>query len=220
MSCIKKILVVDDDSGIQFMIRRLLENKGYEVLVASSGDECLKKVEAHSPHLIVLDVAMPVLGGIGTLERLKRNEESCQVPVILISGDPSHERTQIVSRLGGDDFLAKPFKSDDLVSRVSKHLMQLDFAALKNLLFQLRSRDAALSALATCAGNRPWDVFSGTYNGVPILTLVPPGFDTKDARQVDEALASQKIQVLANMGFSWKKLWPHPVKIGAEKKVG
>ncbi len=219
MSTLKKILVADDDAGIQFMMRRLLEKKGYEVIVASSGDECLKKVETQSPHLVVLDVAMPILGGIGTLERLKHHDEWCQIPVILISGDPSHEKTQIVARLGGDDFLAKPFKSDDLVSRVSKHLMHLDFNALKTILFQLRSRDAAQSALASCAAGRSWDVFPGNFQGLPVLTLVPPGFDSKDARQVDEALASQKIQVIANMGFSWKKLWPHPAK-HTEKKAG
>ncbi len=206
----KKILVVDDDAGIQFMMRRLLEKKGYEVIVANSGDDCLTKVATESPHLIILDIAMPGTGGLAALEALKKNENWCQIPVVLVSGDPSHEKTQVVSRLGGDDFLAKPFKSDDLVSRLSKHLMQLDFTSLKTLLFQLRVRDSALTALAGHAAGKPVDVYQSSYQGMTVYILVPPGFESKDARSVDEAIASQKIQVIANMGFSWKRLWPHP----------
>lgn len=212
MSCQKKILVADDDAGIQFMMRRLLEKKGYEVLVANSGEDCLKKVASETPHLIVLDIAMPGAGGIGALEKLKKNAEWKDIPVILISGDPSHERTQVISRLGGDDFLAKPFKSDDLVSRISKHLIHLDLASLKTLLFQLRTRDAALSALAGFAADRPIDVYPATFQSMPVLILLPPGFESKDARSVEEAGAAQKVQVVANLGFSWKKLWPHPAR--------
>ena len=209
MSSPKKILVADDDAGIQFMMRRLLEKKGYEVIVANTGEECLKTVTAEAPDLIVLDIAMPGAGGIGALEKLKKNAEWKQIPVILISGDPSHERTHLVSRLGGDDFLAKPFKSDDLVSRINKHLIYLDLNSLKTLLFQVRTRDASLSALAGFAAERPIDVYPANFQGMTVLILLPPGFESKDARSVDEEGAAQKIQVLVNLGFSWKKLWPH-----------
>ena len=110
-----KILVVDDDPQVGRLVTLILEEDGFEVLHASSGEEALKVVAEHDPELVVLDIVLPGLDGYEVLRRVRAN---ANVPVMFLSArDAEDERVRGLES-GADDYLTKPFNSDELAARV------------------------------------------------------------------------------------------------------
>jgi DNA-binding response OmpR family regulator len=110
-----RILVVDDDDDIRGLLRTLLERAGHEVADAADGLAGLRELYAASPDLVILDVAMPVLDGWATLERIR---EVTDVPVLMLTArDAELERVRGLKG-GADDYVVKPFGRQELVARV------------------------------------------------------------------------------------------------------
>jgi DNA-binding response OmpR family regulator len=109
------VLVVDDDLKTVALVRAYLEREGFAVVEAHDGPAALAAVEAHGPQLLVLDVMLPELDGLGVLRRLR---ESSDVPVLMLSArGATDDRVQGI-REGADDYLPKPFSPSELVVRV------------------------------------------------------------------------------------------------------
>lgn len=114
----KRILVVDDDAGIQELLMLALEGEGYHVTIAGDGVEGLELVEANRPDLVVLDLMMPRLDGFGFIKELTRKGLRDQVPVlVLTAASRSSERFQSVQAEG---FIDKPFSLPDLLEEVAR----------------------------------------------------------------------------------------------------
>ena len=117
-----RILVVDDDDDIRGLLRTLLERAGHEVVDAPDGRAGLRELYAASPDLVILDVAMPVLDGWATLERIR---EVTDVPVLMLTArDAELERVRGLKG-GADDYVVKPFGRQELVARVDVLLRRL-----------------------------------------------------------------------------------------------
>ncbi len=112
------ILVVDDQPESRELLHAHLTNAGYEVLTAQDGLEALAAVAAQPPDLILLDVMMPGLDGFEVCRRLKADEETAFIPIVMLTAlyDPEHRLRGI--ELGADDFLGKPFSHLELLTRV------------------------------------------------------------------------------------------------------
>ena len=111
------VLVVDDDSTIRESTAALLENNGFKVLQACNGLEALNLFEAAlTPTAILLDVAMPVLDGIGFRQLQLRNPKIAGIPVILVTGDES----PATSNLGAVSVLRKPVEPLKLVEELKR----------------------------------------------------------------------------------------------------
>jgi DNA-binding response OmpR family regulator len=110
-----RILVVDDDSDIRGLLRELLDRRGFAVTEAKDGQEALRAFYAERPDLVVLDVAMPVLDGWKTLERIR---ELSDVPVIMLTAKMSELEKTRGLRAGADDYVTKPFGRQELLARV------------------------------------------------------------------------------------------------------
>jgi len=117
-----RILVVDDDAWILRMVTTVLEKRGYEVLVARDGEEGLSKAQASPPDLIITDVMMPRLDGWALVKQLRSRPDLALVPVIFLTALGSDEDRIRGFRLGADDYLAKPFRFEELDLRVAKAL--------------------------------------------------------------------------------------------------
>ena len=117
-----RILVVDDDAWILRMVTTVLEKRGYEILVARDGEEGLAKAQASPPDLIITDVMMPRLDGWALVKQLRSRPELALVPVIFLTALGSDEDRIRGFRLGADDYLAKPFRFEELDLRVAKAL--------------------------------------------------------------------------------------------------
>ncbi|WP_062070361.1 response regulator transcription factor [Demequina sediminicola] len=112
----RQILVVDDEDNLRTMLVAALKHSGYDVVQAVDGAEGLKAVKEHRPDLIVLDVMMPNIDGFAMCRRLR--DAGDRTPVIFLTArDSSADKIEGL-RIGGDDYLDKPFNLDELVARV------------------------------------------------------------------------------------------------------
>jgi DNA-binding response OmpR family regulator len=114
----KKILLVDDEDSIHLLYREELEEEGYEVHSALSGEEALGKLKIISPDLVILDINMPGMNGIDALRQIK--ESNPDLPVILSSA--YQEFKQDLATWASDDYIVKSSNLDELKAAVKKHL--------------------------------------------------------------------------------------------------
>lgn len=118
----KKILVIDDENLIRLIVRRTLEQNGYEVFLAENGTEGLKIANSSSPDVILLDVNLPDLDGFQVCTKLRSQATTCQIPVIMLTAaDEPEDRARGFDK-GADDFITKPFDCDELITRIETQL--------------------------------------------------------------------------------------------------
>ena len=114
----KKILLVDDEEGTQLLYREVLEEDGYEVYSALTGEDALQKLKIVSPDLVILDINMPGMNGIEVLRKIK--EKNPSMPVVLNTG--YHEYKQDSSAWVSDDYIVKSVDFDELKAAVRQYL--------------------------------------------------------------------------------------------------
>jgi len=114
----KKILLVDDEESIHLLYREELEEDGYEVHSALSGEEALEKLHIIEPDLVILDINMPGMNGIDVLRRMKEINQA--MPVILSSA--YQEFKQDLASWASDDYIVKSSNLDELKNAVRKYL--------------------------------------------------------------------------------------------------
>lgn len=126
------ILVVDDETSIREMLAISLESAGYNVLQAENAKTAHSLVLDKHPDLILLDWMMPVTTGLELLRRLKRDEMTDHIPVIMLTAKA--EESSKISGLdsGADDYIAKPFSPRELLSRIKAILRRVSREELKN----------------------------------------------------------------------------------------
>lgn len=117
-----RILLVDDDLTLVKIVGRRFESCGWEVISASDGREGLHKAESQSPDLIVLDTVMPVMTGHEMLERLRRNPDTKDIPVIMCTVRSDVQDIATASSYNISDYVTKPFDCTDLIERIEAAL--------------------------------------------------------------------------------------------------
>jgi DNA-binding response OmpR family regulator len=110
-----KILVVDDETRYQHLVKVNLEAADYQVSTASNGEEALELVSSLSPDLVILDVMMPRLDGFTTCERIRMFSS---VPIIMLTAKGEEQDRVKGLNVGADDYIVKPFSATELVARV------------------------------------------------------------------------------------------------------
>ena len=119
MASAEHILVVDDEPDIVALVAYHLARGGYRVTTASSGTEALRLAQSDCPALIVLDLMLPGISGYEVLERLRADERTKHVAVLMLTARrEEHDRIRGLT-LGADDYLTKPFSPHELVLRVA-----------------------------------------------------------------------------------------------------
>ncbi len=113
-----RILVVDDEPRITRFVRLSLASQGFDVLIASSGEEGLQIADSEKPDLMILDIFMPGIDGFGVLQRLRAREQNngCHMPVIVFSARASVAEEAL--RLGATDFISKPFIPEEMADKI------------------------------------------------------------------------------------------------------
>jgi DNA-binding response OmpR family regulator len=115
-----RILVIDDDRDIRYLVRTWLETRGYEVEEAGDGAEGLSIAARTQPSVIVCDVIMPRLDGYEVLARLKEGPATRDIPVVMLSARGQEEGVIRALELGAADYVVKPFSPRELVVRVDR----------------------------------------------------------------------------------------------------
>jgi DNA-binding response OmpR family regulator len=113
------ILVVDDSITIVSALRHMLiQRNKYVVHAAMDGEEALKLAQSHMPDLIFLDLVLPGITGFEVLRKLRKDELTREIPIIIMSGNEAAIEQFYVQRIGADDFIKKPFSRAEVYVRI------------------------------------------------------------------------------------------------------
>lgn len=143
-----KVLVVDDQPSNLRFLSKLLTAQGYQVYQAICGQLALNVAIAHCPHLILLDIRMPEMNGYEVCRRLKATAETEQIPVIFLSVlDEMNDKLQAF-RVGGADYITKPFQVEEVLARIDKQVgLQKLQQQLKEQNYQLQQSQSLLASI-------------------------------------------------------------------------
>ncbi len=109
------LLVVDDSVVIRKMVEIALENENYEIVSVANGKDALKFLDENTPSLVILDIMLPDVNGLDILKAIKASKD---IPVVMLSAKDTPRETTKAKELGADDFIPKPFKDEELVSKI------------------------------------------------------------------------------------------------------
>jgi len=147
----KTILVVDDEDGVRESVREALSDEGYRVLDTGDGTEVLRIIDEHRPELVLLDIWMPQMDGIGLLKEIKSQRPD--INVVMVSGHGNIHTAVTATKFGAFDFIEKPVSLDGLLSTVQRALGELPVAGGKtqaSMRFQ-NPREKAAAKIAPAA---------------------------------------------------------------------
>jgi DNA-binding response OmpR family regulator len=113
-----KVLLVDDEVEFVSTLAERLSLRGIQTRTANDGEEAFRQIAADLPHVVVLDVMMPRMGGLEVLKRIKADCPT--IPVILLTGVGTTRDGEEGIRLGAFDYLMKPLKLDELIKKIGK----------------------------------------------------------------------------------------------------
>ena len=114
----KKILVVDDEQQLALAIKIRLQSRGYQVMTALDGHQALELIDQEKPHLIVLDVLMPVIDGYACLREINQRYGRWTIPVLILT---ARDRMKELFEMEGiEDYVLKPFDHEDLLIRIDR----------------------------------------------------------------------------------------------------
>jgi CheY-like chemotaxis protein len=103
------ILVVDDEPDLRFILRRIFEKAGHDVVESGNGADALEVVRGRRPDLVVTDMMMPIMGGVELIRRLRADPDTAGIPILAASGDGR-------LAVSADVVLSKPYQPDQLVT--------------------------------------------------------------------------------------------------------
>ena len=118
----KKVLSIDDNRDIHTVLKVRFEDAGYQFESAFSGQEGLDKVKSYAPDVVLLDIMMPVMDGYEVLSRMKSDDATRNVPVIMLSAKRQREDVMKAVGLGAKDYLVKPVDFKRLLEKVERAL--------------------------------------------------------------------------------------------------
>ena len=145
-----RVLVIDDDPGVRDYMEALVSRQGYEVFAAVDGEEALRNLDTTRPDLVTLDVVLPGMDGLQTLDKLKQRLPD--VPVVMLSGHGQARNIVEAMRRGASDFLRKPFEVEELELAFQK---ALEKRALKQEVARLRGQARSEADFMLLTGDNP-----------------------------------------------------------------
>jgi CheY-like chemotaxis protein len=117
-----RVLVIDDEPDVRWLLRLSLERVGHEVILAEDGLRGVAMAQRQRPDVMVLDLMMPVMDGYGVLEALGKDARTAALPVLVLTAKAIPEEEARVTGAGAKRFLTKPFDPDDLAGELERLL--------------------------------------------------------------------------------------------------
>lgn len=145
-----RILIIDDEEGIRFSLRGILEDENYLVEEAESGELGLEAIKEHSPDLVFLDIWLPGMDGMEVLTNIKQHDKS--LPVIMISGHGNIETAVNAIKYGAHDFIEKPLSLEKVVIAADK---ALEFQNLRKENLALKTRIKSEQTVEVTGNSKP-----------------------------------------------------------------
>jgi len=117
-----RVLVIDDEPDVRWVLRLSLERAGHEVIMAEDGLRGVAMAQRQHPDAIVLDLMMPVMDGYGVLDALAQDQRTKQVPVLVLTAKALPDEEERVTQAGARRFMTKPFEPSDLAATLQAML--------------------------------------------------------------------------------------------------
>jgi diguanylate cyclase (GGDEF)-like protein len=144
-----RILIADDDPTSRLVLAAALEKAGYEVRTANNGFEATEAATREHPDLILLDMMMPGRDGLEVCRILKAQEDTAAIPILFVTAISDRDQLLKAFTAGGCDYVTKPFRSEEVLVRVSAHVeLRRQNRQLENLTEQLTSANIKLAELS------------------------------------------------------------------------
>jgi CheY-like chemotaxis protein/MinD-like ATPase involved in chromosome partitioning or flagellar assembly len=115
----KKVLVIDDEFPVRYLVEHQLKRNGYEAISAKDGPTGIKAAQTHKPDLIVLDIMMPKMNGFEVCEEIRNDPAIAATPVIFLTACMTRKHKLRAFEIGADDYLVKPFQPDELLAHIT-----------------------------------------------------------------------------------------------------
>lgn len=117
-----KVLIVDDEANIVISLEFLMEQAGYEVAIARTGEEALEQVDRFSPDVVLLDVMLPGINGFDILQHIRQRPQAQQIAIIMLTAKGREVEVTKGLALGANAYITKPFSTRELLAEVRRHL--------------------------------------------------------------------------------------------------
>ncbi len=118
----KKIIIEEDILDLSTILQKVVESLGYSSLLASNGREAVDMAAAELPDLILMDMVMPEMDGFQATRLIRQNPKTSSIPILAVTALGTHKNRVDILQCGCDDYIAKPFKFEQLISRIEKLL--------------------------------------------------------------------------------------------------
>ena len=117
----ERVLIVEDNEKNMKLVRDVLQATGYSTLEATTGEEAVELALSHAPALVLMDVQLPGINGVETLERMRQNERTASIPVLALTAQAMSGDRERFLEAGFDGYLAKPVDVGELIEAVREH---------------------------------------------------------------------------------------------------
>jgi two-component system, sensor histidine kinase and response regulator len=203
------ILIVDDLPENLAVLGNILRNEGYQIAVANNGQQAVKIAVSRKPDLVLLDVAMPEMDGLIASRLMKANPESENIPVIFLTARTDTSDVLKGFEAGAVDYIAKPFKSAELLARVSTHI---ELKQSRDLILQQKTELSHLlvtkDKLFSIISHDLRSPFAGLLT---MINIIVEEFDTYEKEELRESMqlirdTSDHMHTLIQNLLNWAKL--------------
>ena len=140
-----KILIVDDEHDIVELLSYNLEKEGFSTVKTYDGEAALKMVKMQKPDLIILDLMLPKMNGLDVCRAIRRNPETANLPIIMLTAKGDEIDKIIGLEIGADDYMTKPFSVKELIARVRSILRRLHDSEKKNEKEEFNYKELAIN---------------------------------------------------------------------------
>jgi DNA-binding response OmpR family regulator len=165
-----RILIVDDEPKIVRLVADYLEDGGFSVLTARTGDEALMRVRTDAPDLVVLDLGLPGLDGLDVTRAIRRNGE---LPIIMLTARDDETDRIIGLELGADDYVTKPFSPRELVARVRAVLRRHSGAGGESEVLRIGDLELDLPRMRVTRDGSPVDLTATEFSMLSHMARQP-----------------------------------------------
>jgi diguanylate cyclase (GGDEF)-like protein len=133
----KRILIADDEKAVRQLLELVLQNQGYEVLVAQNGDQLVRMAQERVPDLVLVDLMMPQLDGYEAIRQLRNDTRTAHLPMLILTAKSTPDDVVTGFETGADDYITKPFNIPELLARIKGHLRRASQRPVRNPLTDL-----------------------------------------------------------------------------------
>jgi len=120
----KRVLIIDDEFPVRYLVEHRLRNNDYEVITAKDGPSGLEAARKYRPDLVVLDVLMPGMDGFQVCEEIRNDPDIAFTPVLFLTACVTGKQKMRAFKVGGSDYLVKPFEADELLAHIDLNLQR------------------------------------------------------------------------------------------------